>query len=115
MVDPISNAPNPREIGQSQSRPQPSPATPGVPDPATSLGPDQRVLVLQEAVEKLIKKSLPTNSKLQIEHDKSTGTYIYRAIDPDTGEVISQYPPEELVKLREYLAEMAGMLVDKKI
>ncbi len=115
MVDPISNAPNPREIGQTQARPQPSPTSPATPDPSTNLGPDQRVLELQAAIEKLIKKSLPSNSKLQIDRDKETGTYIYRAVDPETGEVISQYPPEQIVKLRDYLAEMEGMLVDKKI
>ena len=115
MVDPISSAPNPREIGQTQARPQPSPASPAAPDPATSLGPDQRVIVLQAVIEKLIKKSLPSNSKLRIDHDKETGTYIYRAVDPETGQVISQYPPEQMIKLRDYLAEMAGMLFDKKI
>ncbi len=115
MVDPISNAANPREIGQSQGRPQPSPTSPAAPDPSTSLGPDQRVLLLQEVLEKLIKKSLPSNAKLRIERDKETGTYVYRAVDSETGEVISQYPPEQMMKLREYLAEMAGMLVDTKI
>ena len=115
MVDPISNAPNPREIGQTQARPQPSPTSPAAPDPSTNLGPDQRVLVMQAVIEKLIKKSLPSNSKLQIDHDPATGTYIYRAINPETGEVISQYPPEQLVKLREYLAEVEGLLIDKKI
>jgi len=115
MVDPISNAPNPREIGQTTARPQPPASSPAASDPTTNLGPDQRVLVLQEAMEKLIKKSLPSNTKLRIDHDKETGTYIYRAIDPETGQVISQYPPEQIVKLREYLAEMEGMLVDKKV
>ena len=115
MVDPISNGPSPRETGQTGVRPQPSPTSPATPDPSTNLGPDQRVLVLQAVIEKLIKKSLPSNSKLRIDHDKETGTYIYRAVDPDTGEVISQYPPEQLVKLRQFLAEMEGMLVDKKI
>jgi flagellar protein FlaG len=115
MVDPISNAPNPREIGQTQARAQPSPTSPAAPDPATDLSPDQRVLVLQAVIEKLIKKSLPSNTKLRIEQDKKTGSYIYRAVDPETGEVISQYPSEEVVKLRDYLTEMAGLLVDQKI
>src|SRR5262245_146657 len=101
MVDPISNAPNSREIGTSQSRPQASPAHPGALHPASNLAPDQRVGELHAAVEKLIRKVLPGNSKLQIEQDKETGTFIYRSIDRDTGEIIRQWPPEELVKLRE--------------
>ena len=99
MVDPISNAGNVREIGTSQSRPQASPMLPGALNPASNLAPDQRVAEAQAteekpvkknrrndpkelhaAVEKLIKKTLPGNSKLQIEQDKKTGTFIYRSV-----------------------------------
>ena len=115
MVDPISNAPNPREVGANPTRPQASPAAVGAVNPATNLSPEQRVEVLQATVEKLIKKSLPGNSKLQIERDKTTGTFIYRSIDADTGQVIKQWPSEQLLALREYLTQMEGMLVDKKV
>jgi uncharacterized FlaG/YvyC family protein len=117
MVDPISNAPNLRELGAVQNRPQssPVPPTPGAVNPQTNLPPDQRVAELEKAVDKLIKKGLPTNSKLQISKDKETGAYIYRSVNPDTGEVIKQWPPEQLIKLRESLREMEGMLVDKHI
>lgn len=114
MVDPISNAANPREIGLGQSRQQTSPTSPAAPNPATHLL-SQRVEVIEAAVEKLIRRSLPSNSKLQIEHDKETGTFIYRSVDPETGEVLRQWPPEQLLKLREHLAEMQGMLFDKEI
>ena len=116
MVDPISNAPSLREVGVAQARPQVSPQTaPGTPDPATSLTPDQRVEVLQAAVEKLIKKSLPSNSRLQVVQDEKSGTFIYRSIDPDTGEVVAQWPPEQLLKMRDYLAELSGLIVDKAV
>jgi flagellar protein FlaG len=116
MVDPISNAPSLHEIGAAQARPQVSSQTAsGAPDPATNLPPDQRVAVVQAAVEKLIKKSLPANSKLQVVQDKETGAFIYRSIDPDTGKVISQWPPEQLVKMHEYLAQLAGILLDKQV
>ena len=112
MVDPISNAPNVRDIGTSQSRPQASPTLPGAANPASNLAPDQRVNKLHAAVEKLIKKTLPGDSKLQVEQDKNTGTFIYRSLDPHTGEILRQWPPEELVKLREYLKDMEGLLVN---
>jgi flagellar protein FlaG len=112
MVDPISNAPVPREIGTAQSRPQDSPASPAGVDPGTNLPSDQRLEALRSVVEKLIKKGMPTNSKLQISQDKETGTFIYRSVDPDTGTVITQWPPDQLIKLREYIKEMEGMLVD---
>ena len=115
MVDPISNAPNSREIGVGLSRQQSSPASPALPNPATQLMRDQRVEILEAAVEKLIRRSLPSNSKLQIEQDRETGTFIYRSIDPETGEILRQWPPEQLLKLREDLSELEGMLFDKEV
>src|SRR5258706_6795806 len=117
MVEPISNTPNPnpREPSANPSRPQAAPTLPGAVDTVTNLSPEQRIEVLQEAVAKLIKKSLPANSKLQIEQDKTTGTFVYRSIDPDTGEVISQWPSEKLLELRDFLAQMEGVLVDKTV
>jgi uncharacterized FlaG/YvyC family protein len=115
MVEPISNTPNPRDPGSNPSRPQASPTLPGAVNTATNLTPEQRVEVLQESVAKLIKKSLPSNSKLQIEQDKTSGTFVYRSVDPDTGEIISQWPSEKLIELRQYLKEMEGVLVDKTV
>ena len=117
MVEPISNTPNPnpREPSANPTRPQASASIPGAVNPSTNLTPEQRVEVLQEAVAKLIKKSLPPNSKLQIEQDKTSGTFIYRSIDSDTGEVLSQWPSEKLLELRDYLAQMDGVLLDKTV
>ena len=115
MVDPISNASNPREIGAGLSRQQPSPASPALPNPHTNLLRGQRVEILEQAVEKLIRRSLPSNSKLQIEQDAETGTFIYRSVDPETGEVLKQWPPEQLLKLRDSLVEIEGLLVDKQV
>jgi uncharacterized FlaG/YvyC family protein len=117
MVEPISNTPNPnpREPSANPTRPQASASIPGAVNPSTNLTPGQRVEVLQEAVAKLIKKSMPPNSKLQIEQDKTSGTFIYRSIDPDTGEVLSQWPSEKMVELRDYLTQMEGVLLDKTV
>ena len=117
MVEPISNTPNPspREPSSNPSRPQASAALPGAVNPATNLTPEQRVGASQEAVAKLIKKSMPPNSKLQIVQDKTSGTFIYRSIDPDTGEVLNQWPTEKLLELRDYLAQTQGVLVDKTV
>lgn len=112
MVDPISNAPVPREIGTAQSRPQDSPASPSAANSATDLSPDQRLMAMQATVEKLLKKALPSNSKLQIVRDKDTGAFIYRSVDPETGAVIAQYPSEHIIRLREHLRDLEGMLVD---
>jgi len=117
MVDLISNAPNLRDVGAVQSRPQSLPVhpSPGAVNPQTNLPPDHRVAELEKTVDNLIKKSLPDNSKLQISQDKDTGTFVYRSIDPSTGEVIRQWPPEQLLKLRESLRQMDGMIVDQHV
>jgi uncharacterized FlaG/YvyC family protein len=107
--------PNPREPGSSPSRPQASPTLPGAIRTSTNLSPEQRVEVLQEAVAKLIKKTLPPNSKLTIEQDKISGTFIYRSVDPDTGEISTIWPPEKLLELRDFLKEMEGVLLDKTV
>ena len=115
MVDPITIAPNAADFATSPSRPQASPNIPGAVQPSTNLGPDHHIEVLQHVVAKLIKKSLPPNSKLQITQDESTGTYVYRSIDRDTGALLKQWPPEQLLALREHLKEMEGMLLDKQV
>ena len=115
MVDPISHESSSREIGVGLSRQQPSPASPALPNPATNLIRGQRVQILEEAVEKLIRRSLPSNSKLQIEQDRETGTFIYRSVDPETGEVLRQWPPEQLLNLRHSLSEFEGLLFDEQV
>ena len=115
MVGPISDARVVREIGTTESRPQLSPASPSASDPATKLPPDRRVAALQQAVERLVRESMPSNARLQIDQDEDSGTFIYRSVNPDTGEIIAQWPPEQLLKLRASLRELDGMLVDKTV
>ena len=38
--------------------------------------------------------------RLVIEDDKAAGCYVYMTVNPATGEVVSQFPREELLKLR---------------
>ena len=114
MVGHISDSKVLREIGAAQNRAQTPPASPIAEGQQSDLPPDQKVQALHAAVEKLIRRSMPSNTRLQIDQDKTTGTFIYRSIDTSTGEVIRQWPPEELLKLRDAMKDMEGMLVDHK-
>jgi flagellar protein FlaG len=114
MVGEISDPKVVREMGVPQTRPQVPPASPAAQDPATALAQDKRLLRLEEAIGKLVKQSLPASSKLQIEQDEETGAFIYRSVDPETGEVLRQWPSEDILKLRASLRDMEGLLVDKK-
>ena len=39
--------------------------------------------------------------RLIIEEDKASGTYVYKTLDRKTGEVVRQFPREEVLKLRD--------------
>jgi flagellar protein FlaG len=39
--------------------------------------------------------------RLVIEDDKAAGSYVYKTINPVTGQVVSQIPREELLRMRE--------------
>lgn len=47
-------------------------------------------------------------------HDK-TGDLVVRVLDKDSGEVIRQIPPEDMLKLREKLEELTGVLLNGKV
>ena len=50
--------------------------------------------------------------RLVIEEDKSTGSFIYKTLDRRTGEIVQQYPREEVLRLRELPGYQPGDLTD---
>jgi uncharacterized FlaG/YvyC family protein len=40
---------------------------------------------------------------------------VVRVVDENTGEVVMQIPPDEMLKLRERLSEMSGLLVREQV
>jgi flagellar protein FlaG len=42
-----------------------------------------------------------SDTRLVIEEDKETRTYIYKTLDRQTGEVLQQFPREQVLRLRE--------------
>ena len=51
--------------------------------------------------------------RLVIEDDKAAGSYVYVTINPITGQVVSQIPREQLLKMREDPNYKAGSIVDQ--
>ena len=39
------------------------------------------------------------NARLVIEHDNASGQYVYKSLDRVTGEVLRQFPREEVLKM----------------
>jgi flagellar protein FlaG len=53
-----------------------------------------------------------TRYRLVIEEGPKTGTFIYKTLDSETGEVLRQYPREQLLKMSEDGRYSAGALID---
>ncbi len=55
------------------------------------------------------------NIQLSFQVHEKTGDLVVRVLDKDSGEVIRQIPPEEILKLREKLEELTGVLLNGKV
>ncbi|MFN3522361.1 MAG: flagellar protein FlaG [Phenylobacterium sp.] len=49
--------------------------------------------------------------RLVIEENANTGTFVYKTIDRRTGEVVSQIPREEMLKLQQDEGYEAGAVI----
>lgn len=82
----------------------------------TSAGRDERAV---EVVEKALRQSDPPvlgqHERLSILRDEETGTFIYRSIDRNTGEVLRQWPVESMLQFKAYLRHAEGVLIDSKV
>lgn len=43
----------------------------------------------------------PTDYRLVIDKDPISGTFVYRTVDRATGETVTQFPSEQLMKMRD--------------
>ena len=58
---------------------------------------------------------LPTPVDLNIQVNDKTGEIVVQIFNQQTDELIRQIPPEEMVKIRERMAEFRGVLCDEKV
>ncbi|MBL4601471.1 MAG: flagellar protein FlaG [Emcibacteraceae bacterium] len=68
--------------------------------------------------ETLLNKALTlksANTKLSIDVDADTGLFVYKGIDKSSGEVVSQFPAEEILALIAHYREAEGIVVDEKV
>ena len=56
----------------------------------------------------------PADLRLIIEEDQTTGGYIYKTINRRTGEVVQQFPRQEILRLREETGYVAGAVIRAK-
>lgn len=65
-------------------------------------------------LERYVPKEMP-DSRLQIDRDDVSGLFIYRSIDRRSGEVLKQYPTEEMLKFISYYREREGLVLDDNV
>jgi len=53
--------------------------------------------------------------RLSISFEKSIGRFVYRGVDRQTGEIVREYPQEEVVKRIAHLREIAGITIDRRL
>jgi flagellar protein FlaG len=49
--------------------------------------------------------------RLIIEEDQASGAFVYKTLDRNTGEVVLQFPREEMLKLRDRTGYQAGAVI----
>lgn len=70
-----------------------------------------------EAIEEFIPEfeQVP-NTRLRIDKDDETGRFVYYSIDDESGEVLRQFPPENILKFLSYYRGLEeGLIVDDTI
>lgn len=56
-----------------------------------------------------------SNTKLSIDVDDESGLFVYKGVDKQSGEVVSQFPAKEVLALIAYYREAEGIVVDEKV
>jgi flagellar protein FlaG len=56
----------------------------------------------------------PAVYRLVIDKDPVSGTFVYKTVDRVTGEIVTQLPCEEVIRLKDSASYTAGSLVDDK-
>ena len=72
----------------------------------------ERINRIAEAMDSYVRS---IQSDLKIRVNEKTGDIIVKVISRNTGKVIREIPPEELLDLAAHMEELAGTFFDKKI
>jgi len=70
---------------------------------------------VKQAVQELNDGFRSLKYHLQFSLDEKTDSMVVKLIDGDTGEVLRQIPPEEILRLRAYYKEQQGLIVNTAV
>ncbi len=97
--------------GQEKTRPGDSPVTPK----EQQEGRLASILERQPLAKIFEEEGFDISFQLSFTFHKETKELIVKVIDPDTGKVIREIPPEELLELALRIQEMVGLLIDRRV
>ncbi len=69
---------------------------------------------LEEALAQVHEHGRRAESYLKFEIDADLDRVIVKVVDEQSGEIIRQIPPEELLKIAKQLGEIQGLLIDRQ-
>ena len=77
--------------------------------------PAELTKAVEQALNALLPEAMPSkNAQLQVAVDPETKDFIYKTVDSKSGEVIRQWPSEQILGLFKVMRELAGLTVDGK-
>ena len=56
----------------------------------------------------------PIDYRLVIEEDEASGSFVYKTLDRRTGEVVNQFPREQMLKMAQDIDYEAGAVITTK-
>jgi len=77
--------------------------------------PDNPLDTAAKVLGDVVKEALPSNTRLRIDHDDEADSFVYKAVDPNTGEVLNQFPPEQILKVVAFFRKTQGIVFDNKV
>jgi flagellar protein FlaG len=94
-----------RQLRAASTHADSEPAQPGPLDRAA----------LDRAAAKVSKVLESTDPRLKIEVDDETERVVIKVVQQDSGKIIRQIPPEELLQLEQYLSSAKGLLLHEQV
>jgi len=70
--------------------------------------------VMQAAVRQIQGYLKDSGRNLNVTLDESTGMYVARVVNPETGELVRSLPSEETLRIARNIDQMRGMLVNQR-
>lgn len=120
MIDTVQGSqgplPQPQRpaTGAAKSERAPAPAASAEPAPADAVQRPDGEEALRAAIQAIDPEFNPDTSRLSIDLDADLNRFIYRSIDKVTGEVVGQYPAEDILRTIKFLREVEGLVVDER-